>query len=104
MSAAAEARPSDGSHGPRAGSRLRLPMPANGFHGMEFGHGLPAWSPDCDARDLAVQRKPHRFEPAFYPGRLNATSAVEPRKRTAGTGNNYVLTCPTADSFGEWAP
>lgn len=58
----------------------------------------------CDARDLAMQRYQHGFEPTFYPGRLNATAVGQLPKTTFGAGNNYVLTCPTADLFGQWVP
>jgi ParB-like chromosome segregation protein Spo0J/protein gp37 len=63
------------------------------LHGCEY----------CEARDVALQRYPHGFEPTFYPNRLNATAVTPLPKKISEVGNN-VLACPTADLFGKWVP
>jgi protein gp37/ParB-like chromosome segregation protein Spo0J len=59
----------------------------------------------CEARDRAVKRCRHGFEPFFYPGRLKAPAITKLGNPGAGDGaQRNVLTCSMADLFGEWMP
>ncbi len=57
----------------------------------------------CYARDIANRFFPHKFEPHFYPKRLNAPSHTKiPKGREDEPGINNVFVCSMADILGEW--
>jgi protein gp37 len=59
----------------------------------------------CYARDIANRLFPQRFEPSFYPGRLQAPSLTIPPPEVANdVGYKNVFCCSMADLFGPWVP
>jgi protein gp37 len=78
-------------------------------------HGCPY----CYARDIANRFYETKFEPTFYPGRLNAPKNMKPmsldrvkneaKKRRLNLEDarifaKNVFTCSMADLFGKWVP
>lgn len=74
--------------------------------------------PYCYARDIAERIYTPRFEPALWPGRLDAPSNVQvprdqiqaelakgtPEGRAKAMGLGNVFVCSMADLFGRWVP
>ena len=59
----------------------------------------------CYARDIANRMFDAKFEPAFYPGRLQCPTRTEmPTEAKEDIGQKNVFTCSMADLFGKWVP
>jgi protein gp37 len=59
----------------------------------------------CYARDIANRFYPQKFEPTFFPGRLEAPANTKvPAKHDSDPEWRRVFTCSMADLFGKWVP
>ena len=57
--------------------------------------------PYCYARDIAERFYEQKFEPSFWPGRLDAPENTKPSKGPAG---NNVFSNSMSDLYGRWVP
>jgi len=59
----------------------------------------------CYARDIANRFYPHKFEPHFYPERLDAPKDTKiPKSMQEMSGNRNVFVCSMGDLLGDWVP
>jgi protein gp37 len=59
----------------------------------------------CYARDIAERFYPQKFEPTFFPERLEAPANTRlPAKADDDPAWRRVFTCSMADLFGKWVP
>ncbi|MBP6978225.1 MAG: DUF5131 family protein [Bacteroidales bacterium] len=61
--------------------------------------------PYCYARDIANRFYEYKFEPHFYPDRLQAPRNTKvPRRKENEPGYRNVFVCSMADMMGDWVP
>jgi protein gp37/ParB-like chromosome segregation protein Spo0J len=61
--------------------------------------------PYCYARDIADRFYSQKFEPTWYPDRINAPATVHvPHKAEHNIGFKNIFVCSMADLFGKWVP